>query len=144
MPFGLFKRATKGSKTGCDHWLGVAPLRLLCSKSYEKLFGTRLGPFLVPSWAHLGWGQLGAMGPSWPPWGRFGTRFGHLGFVLGHAGFSSGHWLITQNNLLMCSCTSNLFSSVFLRSWLRGPYPRLSPLTRPGGMREAIESGGGL
>ena len=31
-----------------------------------------------------------------------------------------------------------------LGPWLRGPYPRLSSLTRPGGMREAIESGGGL
>ena len=114
---------------------------------------------------HLGpcWAQLG------PILGIFGRSWGHLGPILGHVGPNLGPswaswgalWAILGLSWAMLGLSSGIFRSLKANrscarmprvcfrasSWNHsfcGHYPRRRSLTRPGGMREAIESGGGL
>ena len=102
---------------------------------------------LGPTWAYLG--HLRALlGPSWaylgPCWAQLGPILGILGRSLGLSwamlGLSSGIFRSLKANRSCARMPRVCFrASSWNHSFCRH-YPRRLSLTRPGGMREAIES----
>ena len=112
------------------------------SKPILSPFGAHLGPNLGPSWAHLG--PLEALlGSSWgiwgPSWSLSGPSLGILGLSWAMSWLASCIIRATKANRSCARKPRVCFRASSLNHSFCIHYPRRLSLTRPGGMREAIE-----